>query len=113
MEWLKKWWWAVAVVCSVMWFEVDGYIDRRLGSDVRTKNAENILKILTKLEAQDERDDNQDINIMKLRMKHEGADDIMVRREVSEKEWKLFKERMDRWDVKKDTTDGVITFGNN
>ena len=37
-------------------------------------------------------------------MKHEGADDIMVRREVSEKEWKLFKERMDRWGIKKDTS---------
>jgi len=104
MEWLKKWWWVIGVILSVMWFEVDGYVDRRIGSDVRIKNADNILKILTKLEAQDERDDNQDINIMKLRMKHDGADDIIVRREVSEKEWELFKERMDRWGIERDTS---------
>ena len=108
MEWVKKWWWAVAVVISVMWFEVDGYVDRRIGSDVRSKNADNILKILTKLKAQDERDDNQDINILKLKMKHEGKDDLELRREVSEAEWQLFQKRMARWDEKRDTVEPII-----
>ena len=103
MEWLKKWWWAVAVIISVMWFEVDGYIDRKIGGEIRTANAGNIRKILDKLEAQDERDDDQDINILKLKMKHEGADDMEIRREVSEEEWELFQERMNRWDEKRDT----------
>jgi len=108
MEWVRKWWWVVGIVLSVMWFEVDGYIDRRMGSEVRSKNAENILKILTKLEAQDERDDNQDINILKLKMKHEGVGDMEVRREVSEAEWQLFQKRMARWDTKRDSIEPII-----